>query len=153
MKNLFKKAHKMTRKIKSKHPEVNYKFQFSLCLSFLYKNKEEEPMSEARKKVLEAIGNLENQIKEVEEKIATLPELTGSEKQIKWAISLRNDSIENNMRKIDKSMNRIGEILRNIDPDTGNQLIAIQYKTAFSAMKNLENASTETSAKWWIDNR
>ena len=110
-------------------------------------------MSEERKKVLEAIKKLENQIKEVEEKIATLPELTGSEKQIKWAISLRNDSIENNMRKIDKSMNRIGEILRNIDNDTGNQLIAIQYKTAFLAMKNLENASTETSAKWWIDNR
>ncbi|MGO1044489.1 hypothetical protein ACTPEO_17280 [Clostridioides difficile] len=35
MKNLFKKAHKMTKEIKEKYNDVDYKVQFSLCLSYL----------------------------------------------------------------------------------------------------------------------
>lgn len=35
MKNLFKEAHKMTGEIKRKYKDVDYKAQFSLCLSFL----------------------------------------------------------------------------------------------------------------------
>lgn len=45
MKNLFTKAHKMAREIKAKYPEVDYKFQFGLCLSFLHQSKEENEMT------------------------------------------------------------------------------------------------------------
>lgn len=45
MKNLFKKAHEMAREVKAKHPEVDYRFQFGLCLSFLYSKKEEEEVA------------------------------------------------------------------------------------------------------------
>ena len=34
-KELFIKAHKMTKEIKAQHPEVDYRAQFGLCLSFL----------------------------------------------------------------------------------------------------------------------
>ena len=37
-KNLMKKAHEMTKEIKEQYPEVDYKFQLSLCLSFLSQN-------------------------------------------------------------------------------------------------------------------
>lgn len=53
MKNLFAKAHKMTREVKKTYPEVDYKFQFGLCLSFLYQNKEEEKMESAIEKIYE----------------------------------------------------------------------------------------------------
>ena len=44
MKNLFKKAHEMTREMKEKYPEVDYQAQFGLCISFLLEEKEEEEM-------------------------------------------------------------------------------------------------------------
>lgn len=37
-KELFKKAHEMAKEIKKEFPEVNYMFQFSLCLSYLREN-------------------------------------------------------------------------------------------------------------------
>lgn len=42
-KELFKQAHKMAKEIKTEYPEVNYKFQFSLCLTYL---REEEVKEE-----------------------------------------------------------------------------------------------------------
>lgn len=42
-KELMKKAHKMAKEIKAQYPEVDYRFQFGLCLSFLM-NEEEETM-------------------------------------------------------------------------------------------------------------
>ena len=36
--NLMKEAHEMTKEIKEQYPEVDYKFQLSLCLSFLSQN-------------------------------------------------------------------------------------------------------------------
>lgn len=65
MKNLFKKAHKMTKKIKEKYNDVDYKVQFSLCLSFL--NQEGD---------------------------AKMEELKGSEKQIKWAKDIRANTLK-----------------------------------------------------------
>ncbi|MGX8128470.1 hypothetical protein ACWTV9_19580 [Clostridioides difficile] len=62
MKNLFKEAHKMTGEIKRKYNDVDYKAQFSLCLSFL--NKKED---------------------------TKMKELNGSEKQIAWANDIRKD--------------------------------------------------------------
>ncbi len=41
MKNLFKKAHKITKEIKEKYNNVDYKAQFSLCLSYLKEEKKE----------------------------------------------------------------------------------------------------------------
>lgn len=35
--NLFKAAHKMTREIKAEYANVDYKFQFGLCLAYLLK--------------------------------------------------------------------------------------------------------------------
>lgn len=37
---LFVKAHKMAKEIKNKYPNVDYRFQFSLCLAYL-RNEEE----------------------------------------------------------------------------------------------------------------
>jgi len=44
MKNLFKAAHKLTKEIKAEYPEVDYRAQFSICLSYLQNNKEEKTM-------------------------------------------------------------------------------------------------------------
>lgn len=48
-KNLMKEAHKMTREIKAQYPEVDYKTQLGLCLSYL-SSKEEEPSLETVEK-------------------------------------------------------------------------------------------------------
>lgn len=61
MKNLFKEAHKLTKEIKAEYPDVDYKAQFGICLSYLQKKKGE----------------------------IKLVELKGSEKQIKWAEDIR----------------------------------------------------------------
>jgi len=41
MKNLMKAAHKMAKEIKAEYPEVNYKFQLGLCISYLSKENNE----------------------------------------------------------------------------------------------------------------
>ena len=38
MKNIMKEAHKLTKEIKKEFPEVDYKFQLGLCISYLSKN-------------------------------------------------------------------------------------------------------------------
>ena len=58
--NLMKEAHKMTREIKEKYPEVDYQAQLGLCLSFLAQEEEEKSMEG----------------------------LQGTEKQIRWAIDI-----------------------------------------------------------------
>lgn len=70
MKNIMKKAHEMTREIKKEFPEVDYKAQLGICISFLY---------EENKK-----GNDKMEMAKLE----------GSEKQIKWAEDLRKKFIE-----------------------------------------------------------
>lgn len=64
-KELFVKAHKMAKGIKKEYPEVNYMFQFSLCLSYLR----------------EEGGN-------------GMVELKGTEKQVKWAEDIRKNYLE-----------------------------------------------------------
>lgn len=73
MKILFKEAHKMAREIKRKYSNVDYKVQFSLCLSFLNKK-----------------GDIK------------MKELKGSEKQIIWANDIRAD-ILNLTNELEKS--------------------------------------------------
>ena len=48
MKEIFKKAHEMAREIKREYPEVDYRTQFGLCLSYLLNNKEEEQMTKEK---------------------------------------------------------------------------------------------------------
>lgn len=62
-KELIIKAHTMTKEIKKEYKEVDYRFQFGLCLKYLLSNKEEKKMIK----------------------------LKGSEKQIKWAEDIRKD--------------------------------------------------------------
>lgn len=42
MKNLFKEAHKLTKEIKSEYLEVDYRFQFGLCLAYLQEEGEND---------------------------------------------------------------------------------------------------------------
>ncbi|MFL8710806.1 hypothetical protein Q3304_08570 [Clostridioides sp. GD02377] len=105
MKNLFKEAHKMTREIKRKYNDVEYKAQFSLCLSFL---------------------NKEGGIK--------LKELRGSEKQVNWANDIRKEllNVIDELEEVDnkyfekkdlikmiksweKKLEKIREEVRNVD--------------------------------------
>lgn len=65
---MFKKAHKMTREIKAKHQEVDYKAQFGVCLSFLYRKMKEEG--------------------------GKMVKLEGTEKQVRWAEDIRDNMIK-----------------------------------------------------------
>lgn len=73
MKNLLKEAHKLTKEIKNKYPEVNYMAQLGVCISYL-NNKEEVEMVE----------------------------LKGTKKQIDWAEEIRKNIIEMFDKKIEK---------------------------------------------------
>ena len=68
MKELMKKAHQMTREIKNEFPEVDYKFQLGLCISYLSKNEMKEDVE--------------------------MVELKGTEKQVKWAEDIRKEVVE-----------------------------------------------------------
>ncbi|MDU4846120.1 hypothetical protein [Clostridium sp.] len=76
MKNLLKEAHKLTKEIKNKYPEVNYMAQLGVCISYL-NNKEEVEMVE----------------------------LKGTEKQIDWAKKLREDVLNKFDEKLDLILN------------------------------------------------
>lgn len=69
MRNIMIEAHRMTKEIKNNSPEVDYRAQLGLCLSFLMMNKKEE-------------------------KVMEMAKLEGSEKQIKWAEDLRKEFIK-----------------------------------------------------------
>ena len=68
MKELMKKAHQMTKEIKAEYPEVDYKFQLGLCISYLSKNEKKEDVE--------------------------MVELKGTEKQVKWAEDIRKEVVE-----------------------------------------------------------
>lgn len=82
MANLFKMAHEMAKTIKAEFPEVDYKFQFALCVKHLRANVSEFKMIE----------------------------LKGSEKQIAWATDIRNQNIkilENEINQIKTRFNNV----------------------------------------------
>ena len=68
MKNIMKEAHRLTREIKAEFPEVDYKFQLGLCISYLYE--------ESKKEVVE------------------VKELKGSANHVKWANEIREKALE-----------------------------------------------------------
>ena len=75
--NLLKKAHELTKEIKREYPEVDYKAQLGICISFLYNNKEVEEMVK----------------------------LKGTEKQVKWAEDIRKEMIEDAKETIERINN------------------------------------------------
>ncbi|HII4494835.1 hypothetical protein [Clostridium perfringens] len=62
---VMKEAHKLTKEIKNEFPEVDYKAQLGICMSYLLNEEGENEMVE----------------------------LQGSEKQVKWALSIREKTI------------------------------------------------------------
>ena len=96
MKNVMKEAHKMTKEIKIEYPEVNYKFQLGLCISYLSKNK----------------GDVE------------MVELKGSEKQVIWAEKIRNfvaieilEAIEKNTFE-EKQLDKVESVKKDMNNDS-----------------------------------
>lgn len=65
---IMREAHKMAKEIKNEYPEVDYKFQLGLCISYLLNERVEEKME--------------------------LKELKGTEKQVKWANDIREKTLE-----------------------------------------------------------
>lgn len=130
-KDLFVKAHKMTKEIKREYPEVNYMFQFSLCLSYL---KEEG----------------EN----------TMVELKGTEKQVKWAEDIREDylkTLEKIMNEVKKvNMNYMKpimqeckeEILSKIAEKTHEEAARVMIEILTEIKDKIEN---EESSKKFIE--
>lgn len=62
---VMKEAHRLTKEIKKEFPNVDYKFQLGICMSYLLNGEGENEMVE----------------------------LQGSEKQVKWALSIREKTI------------------------------------------------------------
>lgn len=75
---VMKKAHRLTKEIKKEFPNVDYKFQLGICMSYLLNGEGENEMVE----------------------------LQGSEKQVKWATDIRENTIKN----IERALERLEEI-------------------------------------------
>ena len=72
-KNIMKEAHKLTKQIVEKYPDVDYKTQLGLCLSFLSQEKEGNEMVEisigTEKQIAYATKKREQEISRVSAKI------------------------------------------------------------------------------------
>ncbi|HBF0792118.1 TPA: hypothetical protein KNP18_003745 [Clostridioides difficile] len=114
MKILFKEAHKMAREIKRKYSNVDYKVQFSLCLSFLNKK-----------------GDIK------------LKELKGSEKQIIWANDIRTDILnlinELEKSKIERIKNEDYKI-KDMSIEEMTERCKRKFERIREAISNIENA-------------
>lgn len=142
MKNLMKEAHKMTKEIKKEFPEVDYKTQLGICISYLAKESEENGMVK----------------------------LQGSEKQVKWAEDIRKDFlklfndykervnlinvqnlVQTNLNEIVEyyGMKKIEKVAENIDTDKEF------YDFYMSFLNDLENElkNNINDSKFYIDNR
>ena len=149
MRNIMIEAHRMTKEIKNNSPEVDYKAQLGLCLSFLMMNKKE-------KKVM-------------------MVKLEGSEKQVKWAESLREEFITNieeykeflnneeeevilrHARYFSMSITReFKEFLLNLNIDE-EKLKKFKKKDSLYIMNNIDElknkALNEKDSKFWINSR
>ena len=78
-------------------------------------------------------------------KLTSIPELTGSEKQIAWATGIRA-RIVSNLNRLIEEKTALAE-KRGIDPD---KITAGAQKMADAIDKMVE---TETESRFWIDNR
>ena len=150
MRNIMIEAHKMTREIKRTSPEVDYRTQLGLCLSFLMTNKEEKVMEMAK--------------------------LEGSEKQIKWAEDLRKEfvtKIEEYKEFLNSEEEEVilrharyfsmgvkkefKEFLLNLNIDE-EKLLNFKKKDSLYIMNNIDDfikkvLLNEKNSKFWINSR
>ena len=110
--NILKRAHQLTKEIKREYPEVDYKAQLGICLTFLYDNKE----------------------------VKGMVELEGTEKQVRWAEEIRKEMLDT--KNIEMATNKFGSHKSEKVQAVLNILINFR-----------ERVNTETSAKWFIENR
>lgn len=130
-KELMKKAHQMTKEIKAQYPEVDYKFQFGLCLSFLMNEKEE---------TMEV-------------------KLEGSEKQVKWATEIREVVVECAKNDVEKAqarynekqnkarankLNTAKETLEMLENETSTKFFIENFRTVLSRKQQCEKAGIES---------
>ena len=110
--NILKRAHQLTKEIKREYPEVDYKAQLGICLTFLYDNKE----------------------------VKGMVELEGTEKQVRWAEEIRREMLDT--KNIEMALNKFGA------------MESEKVQAVLSILRNFkERVNTETSAKWFIENR
>ena len=110
--NILKKAHQLTKEIKREYPEVDYKAQLGICLTFLYNNKE----------------------------VKAMVKLEGTEKQVKWAEEIRKEMLDT--KNIDMALDKFGS------------MESEKVQTVLSILREFkERVNTETSAKWFIENK
>lgn len=149
MRNIMIEAHRMTKEIKNNSPEVDYRTQLGLCLSFLMTKKEGKVMEMAK--------------------------LEGSEKQIKWAEDLRKEFIANiegykdflnneeedvilrHARYFSMSITReFKEFLLNLNIDE-EKLKKFKKKDSLYIMNNIDEfinkVLNEKDSKFWIKSR
>ena len=123
VKEVFLKAHQMTREIKRQYQEVDYRAQFGLCLSYLLKNRKEEKGME-------------------------YPELTGTPKQVAWANDIREKMVEGMKQALE---HRIYMLRKYHSEQISEEKIEKFKEECLELLKYM--VETKTSAKWYIEHR
>lgn len=67
MKELMSKAHELTREIIKEFPEVDYKTQLGICISYLHNNKEEKMLSKRAEEIKNQLSITEQEALKLEE--------------------------------------------------------------------------------------
>lgn len=125
MKNLMKEAHKLTKEIKAEYPNVDYKAQLGICISYLSKN--------------------EGEVKMVE--------LKGSEKQVAWAEKSRASMI-NDANKLlqyvaeNKKDNKATSLLERYENNAKNLLARIEIESDVKFFINNDGCKAKHFGKW-----
>lgn len=84
-----------------------------------------------------------------------LPELVGSEKQIAWAVKIRNDLLDE-AKLYRHTVPKVRKIIADGKESDFLNVIAQnkeKYPREMKLAMAVYKAITETSAKWWIENR
>lgn len=115
---VMKEAHRLTKEIKKEFQNVDYKFQLGICMSYLLNGEGENEMVE----------------------------LQGSEKQVKWATDIR----ENTIKSIDRALERLEEI-QSERVAKGRKRVRIFDKRIDKLKVLLEEVKNESSAKIFIE--
>ncbi|MBO3417929.1 hypothetical protein [Clostridium perfringens] len=115
---VMKEAHRLTKEIKKEFPNVDYKLQLGICMSYLLNGEGENEMVE----------------------------LQGSEKQVKWATDIRENTIKN----IERALERLEEI-QSERVVKGRKRVRIFDKRINKLKVLLEEVKNESSAKIFIE--
>ena len=133
MKELFKQAHKMTREIKSKYSNINYQFQFALCLKYIIRQEKiEQILKEVRNNIdfNVAFQGYNATLKELKE----VKKLSNRDIMIE-IFKNRNDSTlesaniyTNKIMSYMFSNEEIGEMINNLSVNVFNIMLDLNYK-------------------------